>query len=387
MSESFDWPVNYPDPTKYKKQQLYRRVIFLFVVMFFCCASGILIGMLAQSARMSDNKEDIRAGGGDATLHPSNTPLSLSPSSSTAHPTIVAQKQIPTTSTQNQYQTFVILQEEANGQVLPLEAPLGMFGNFVIVPEGDRLYLWINSFQNKNLPRQGIEQRLESIDGLLWFNRKDTNLQQVDGDPYKYLTGLRTIIKQDNTYQGWEMYYYESSKGWADAIRYVTSSDGLNWQIHNQPTLRGAKWGQVLYANGVYQMWVHTNVDLRLYPSEREVLRFRISEQPGSGWGDWQFGGNVVSVDQVPLTTQHFVRYINGKYEIYYREDTRIYRAVGNDGISFTLEESVLDVAYFLPGVTIGTFAVETIRGDDRFYFTYRDASGKWGMVAAMPIH
>ena len=58
MSDSFDWPDNYPDPTEHKKQRVHRRVMFLLAVMLLCCAGGILVGMFVQSAWMSNNKED-----------------------------------------------------------------------------------------------------------------------------------------------------------------------------------------------------------------------------------------------------------------------------------------------------------------------------------------
>lgn len=391
MSDSFNWPDNYPDPTKHKKQRVYRRVMFLFALMLLCGMGGTLVGMFIQSARMSNNKENIQIESSREIAIPStDTPHSFTspqpiPTLPSSTPTLSGQYHVPTTTIQNTNMTFVILQEEKDGQILPLEPSFGRFGNFALLQEDKTFYLWLSSYQNKDLPRQGIEQRLESLDGLLWLNRTDTNLQQVDSNPRKHLTGMRSIVKQNGLYQGWEMYYYESSWGWADAVRYVTSVDGLNWQVHEQPALRGAKWVQVFYINDVYQMWASTNVDLHVYPNELEILRFRISEQPGTNWGDWQDGGIVVTVDNVPINTQYFVRYVNERYEIYYRDNSRIYRAVGMDGHTFLLEEGVLDVGDWLPEAKIGTFAVVTIQGSDRVYFSYYDALGKWGIAVAMP--
>src|SRR6185295_1335095 len=74
--------------------------------------------------------------------------------------------------------------------------------SFSIIKEGDTYYLWLasrlrTSVTNTNV---SIEQRFESKNGLVWCNRTNTNLSR--SDTYKYLLGLRNVIKSGSLYEG-----------------------------------------------------------------------------------------------------------------------------------------------------------------------------------------
>ena len=276
------------------------------------------------------------------------------------------------------YLTSTVLLEDVGGAVVELAPAFGGYLQyFTIMQEGDMYYMWLNS-NKRSLPRFGVEQRFQSQDGLVWSDRTNTNLALPGGDDYEYVAGIRSIIKEAATYEAWESYYYEHSQGWAYAMRYVTSSDGLDWQVIAQPTLIGTLSQNVMKQNGLYRMWARVDVDGEMYPNVPEDLRYRTSDTGGSGWGNWQTGGEQIwlngaatdrgisRVRQLPDST----------YELFYfHPDTgRIDLAVSTDGLSFqTLVIGLVDFDLVLPGWQIVMdFDVVPVGAEDWIYFTYK---------------
>ena len=225
-----------------------------------------------------------------------------------------------------QYDTATLLMEDLGGGTIVELSPINeRFGNFCILQEEDTYYLWIN---NIDYPHYGIEQRLESQDGLIWYNRTDTNLSGLVGS-YRRAEGLRTVIKNDEgIYEGWQQYYYESSIGWGHAHRYVTSTNGIAWTVVNQPALIGSVWANVIDVENTYHMWSTVSFDSSM-SSDPKPVRYRTSSSGGSGWGNWQTGGEVVTVDGQMLDNHMvFVRRLaNDTYQLFYN-DYRVRRGL-----------------------------------------------------------
>ncbi|MCL4299362.1 MAG: DUF11 domain-containing protein [Anaerolineae bacterium] len=286
------------------------------------------------------------------------------------------------------YGRAIPLLEEVGGsaiELLPAYAAIpstfqNKFGPFKILKEGDIYYLWIGSNVHKDsnysANPSSIEQRFESLNGLVWCNRTNTNLS-ISG-AYKYMWGLRSIIKNGNTYEGWEEYLYEVSAGWGQAIRYVTSTNGISWTVVNQPALVGSALVSVVNDKSMYEMWIRPDADSSFYNGSR-ALRYRTSSTPGSGWGNWQTGGiivkvidgtNIKEVDQ----RNRVRRFSDGTYELFYREGSYIKLATGTNGITFTTQISnLLDISQTLPitSLSLDDFDVVDVGGEDWFYLTY----------------
>ena len=283
------------------------------------------------------------------------------------------------------YGPAVILMEDIGGSIIEmLPAYAGTsnildirFFSFDILKEGDTYYLWLNSWVRAGAITDVFskEQRFESQDGLVWSNRTDTNLSH-QSTYYEYVHGLREIIKTGNSYEGWEQYYYEWTSGWGESVRYVTSNDGINWTVVNQPALIGARYQSVIKDGNTYKMWVRPDGDFQY--TGTTSLRYRTSTNGGAGWGHWQTGGALVTVDgNKEVSSQNRVRQLSDNtYQLFYREHPYIHMATSTDGIAFTTQITELlnldDVLVSALGDGyIIDFNVVDIEGEDWFYFTY----------------
>ena len=217
----------------------------------------------------------------------------------------------------------MVLQED-NGEVLidlgPEDlGPDSRPASFYIRQENDKYYMWLNTYKvGSGCP--DTDQLLESDDGLVWENRTDTNLE-VTGS-YKRTYGIGEVITDGTTYHGWGVYYYEWSAGWGSAIRYITSSNGITWNIINQPALIGAGNLSVIKNGSTYHLWATRSFDPNFYGGTY-ALRYRISTSPGTGWGHWQTGGTTAVVDGNEVTTRNRVRQQDDdSYQMFYVSGT-----------------------------------------------------------------
>ncbi|MGB0383675.1 MAG: FG-GAP-like repeat-containing protein [Ardenticatenaceae bacterium] len=271
------------------------------------------------------------------------------------------------------YRTATVLLEDLGGSTAEL-APAyteGAFKSFYIFKEENGYSLWVNNFNYRHPYYDSKEQKLESQDGLLWSNRTDTNLVR-DNARYRFLLGLRNVINNGNTYEGWEEYYYEWSSGWGFAVRYVTSVDGISWTVVNQPALTGGRYASVAKDSNTYRMWVEPDGDSN-YTNSRS-LRYRTSSAGGSGWGNWLTGGTLVQVDGEEVMYQNHVRQLSdSSYELFYLHGSQINVATSSDGINFTTQTiGLVDAGDFLDA-RFTDFAVVEVDGEDWFYFTNGD--------------
>jgi hypothetical protein len=253
------------------------------------------------------------------------------------------------------------------------------FGTFKILKEGDNFYLWIGSVVhiNGNLSNpSSVEQRFESRNSLVWCNRTNTNL--TNSGSYKLVWGLREVIKNGSTYEGWDEYYYEWSAGWGRAIRYVTSTNGINWNVVNQPALIGATSPSMIKQGSTYRMWQSPSADPGFHNGDWS-LRYRTSSNPGSGWGDWLTGGTIVKLDGINITptfdSPSRVRQLaDGSYQLFYQNGAHISLATSNNGISFTTQISnLLTLTQTLPPTYsyLLNFDIVDVGGEDWFYLLY----------------
>lgn len=283
----------------------------------------------------------------------------------------------------------LLLEDLGGGTTVELTPAHEGFGHFDILRDGDTNYLWVNS---DIYPSYGAEQRLESTDGLVWHNRTDTNLTGPSGT-YKRLEGLRTVIKENGIYEGWEQYYYEWSVGWGHAHRYVTSTNGITWTVVNHPALIGSIWADVIKDGNTYHMWATVDFDPGM-SSEPQILRHRTSTDGGTGWGDWRTGGEAVTVDgeELELSLVRVRQLPDDTYQLFYHayKDSQINLATSNDGIHFTTTvTNLLNLEDVLPpGVTFlhsKDFLVIDVNGEDWIYFTFRDQDNNDHIAVSRP--
>lgn len=269
---------------------------------------------------------------------------------------------------------------------------------FSILKEGDTYYLWIAS-RLKTGPSSlinTIEQRLESKNGLVWCNRTNTNLARTD--IYKYSLGPRTIIKNGGLYEGWDEYYYEWSVGWGYAVRYITSTNGITWTVANEPALIGTENSTVIKEGNIYRMWADPHGD-NSYKGSRS-LRYRTSINGGTGWGDWQTGGMLVSLDgqETGNGFSRVRRLADGTHQLFYFQNNSIHLATSTNGITFTTQISnFLNLTQILPITNVNPllwdFAVVDIGGEDWVYLSYCKTMSVIGrcidshMAVARPIY
>lgn len=298
--------------------------------------------------------------------------------------------------TSSDYLTATVLLEELeNGDLVELSPAQTdwWFDQFFILQEGITHTLWLNN-RYPTPPdgnRVAVEQRLQSIDGLIWKNRIDTNL--VDDAPdWHTLMGIRQVIKDDGTYHGWESVYYNSIDGmWALYIRYIYSSDGITWYIGNDPALESGREHTVIKEDDTYHMWVRIAGDSGY--TGPQMVRYRTSTQPGSGWGHWQTGGTAINVDGEEVRLPSRVRKLDdGTYQLFYRpyeaaNSQVINLATSDNGITFTLEISgLVNYPDLLPDFSSHPrFQVVDMNGEDWFYFAYLDTNGQGRMAVIHP--
>ena len=285
--------------------------------------------------------------------------------------------------TQPQYTTADVLLEDLGGPPVEL-LPANISGHnllrlFSILQDGGTYYMWLNTSDDlggSSWP--GVEQRFESQDGLVWQNRTTTNL--THNAAWKFAAGLRGIVKNGNTYQGWEQYHYEWSSGWGFAMRYVTSSDGINWTVVNEPGLIGTFYLSVIQDGATYRMWAHPHGDSN-FPGSRS-LRYRTSNSPGTGWGHWQTGGTEVNLDGTGNNLNRLTRVRQGPggtYELFYVAPLlHLNKAVSSDGINFTtVITGMIDFNEVMPTIASNQlldFQVVDVNGEDWIYFSYCEA-------------
>ncbi|MCB9422430.1 MAG: VWA domain-containing protein [Ardenticatenaceae bacterium] len=292
------------------------------------------------------------------------------------------------------YITSTMLLED-NGvsvqEIVPLGSDSGWeFGRFFILEEDNGFYLWLNNRNVTGGARIATEQRLESQDGLVWTNRLDTNLIDSTYD-YHVLHGIRQVIHDGDIYHGWESTYYNVVTSprymWIEGIRYITSTDGLIWNIVNQPALVDGKSQSLYKEAGNYLMWENPDGDSGYSGSEE--LRFRISSEPGAGWGDWLTGGTLVTIDgSITTESANRVRRLHdGTYQLFYLNGTQMNSAISADGIHFaTTTSNFLDMNVILPQyLLLWDFAVVDVGGEDWFYFTYKDTSDGCHIAVSRP--
>ncbi len=289
------------------------------------------------------------------------------------------------------YSTATLLLEDTGGRTVELSSTLDHLGRFSILVEGDTYYLWLNSEKREPLPYMGVEHRFESQDRLVWRNRAETNLAIEGGGSYKFVMGIRKVIKDGVIYEGWEEYFYEWSMGWAFAVRYITSTNGITWTAVNQPSLVGARWPEVIREGNTYHMWTRTDVDAS-HPEVPKALRYRSSTDGGSGWGHWLTGGYPVTVDGGALEELKAVSRVRqssdgNTFQLFYVNEDRIDMATSTNGITFTAQvTNVVDLALVLPDMQhVLDFEVVDFAGEDWFYFVYRDRDGVDHIAVSRP--
>lgn len=309
------------------------------------------------------------------------------------------------------YTSPITLAGQYYGQAIPLLEELGgstaellpafavvtnttqnKFGAFKILKEGNTYYLWIGSSVRQNgavASPSGVEQRFESRNGLVWCNRANTNLS-ISGS-YRYVWGLRDIVKTGSLYEGWDEYYYEWSAGWGLATRYVTSTNGISWTVVNQPALIGSHFINVVKEGSTYKMWQNPAADTRYY-NDNWSLRYRNSNTPGSGWGDWLNGATLITVDGATIMNtgalpNRIRRLADGTYQLLYLDRAHIHLATSTNGLTFATQVSnLLSISQTLPITNIGLldFDVTDVNGEDWFYLTY---CVEWGAIDCNNSH
>ena len=291
-----------------------------------------------------------------------------------------------------QYKTADVLLEDLGGppvELLPANiSSTNQFLHFAILEDGGTYYLWLNTSLHQDAVSQSnrpsVEQRFESQNGLIWRNRTDTNL--VRNEPFKYLMGLREVLKTGGLFEGWEHYYYESSSGWGVALRYVTSNDGITWTVVNDPALIGSHFLSVAKNGGNYELWAHPDGDGNF--TGDASIRYRTNTNPGSGWGNWLTGGTELDLDGTGDAPKSFTRVrktASNTYELFYLVTPQYHlnKAISTDGINFTtVVTNMIEFNTVMPTIVdniIRDFAVVDIGGEDWVYFTYCEARNSLG--------
>jgi hypothetical protein len=295
-------------------------------------------------------------------------------------PSLIPAQQI-TRTTWPAYGPATILLEDQGGslsELLPAYAD-GDFTTSYILKEGNSYYLWLGNVRHSGSAYDSIEQRFESEDGLVWRNRTNTNLALSDPS-WRFLFGLRHIIKDGPLYEGWEQYYYTVvSGGWAANVRYVTSTNGITWTVVNQSPMETAEHPSLIKEGGIYHIWANPDVDSAYDPDKN--LRYRTSSSGGSAWGHWKTGGTVINIDGSPWgqPPTRVRQGANGTYQLFYQTTSGINLATSTDGITFTTQVTdlvKLSDVFSTPVVTYRDFSVLDVQGQDLFYFAYEDAQG-----------
>jgi hypothetical protein len=303
---------------------------------------------------------------------------------------LIANQQI----TKPMYSTATLLLEDQGGVITDLLPAYinGSFGSFYILKEGDIYYLWLNSVYRNGATINSITQRFESQDGPVWRNRTNTNLAMYSTS-WRWLGGPRHVIKDGPLYEAWEFYFYEwVSGGWAVAIRYVTSTNGLTWTVVNQPALQTGTNPSVLKEGSTYHMWAGPDVDVAYDPDKR--VRYRTSSSGGTGWGHWKNDGAIISLDGGPLewypwpAPTRVRRVADGTYQLFYIGASGVNLATSTEGITFTTQiTNLINFSEVLStSFSMGDFLMVDVQGEDWFYFTYGDTAG-FHIAVARPIH
>ncbi|MCB8923178.1 MAG: PKD domain-containing protein [Ardenticatenaceae bacterium] len=287
----------------------------------------------------------------------------------------------------------LLLERLPNGDLTELVPPLPQwqFRYMSILPENDAWRMWLNNQYHSPGQRVAVEQYLESEDGIIWSNRTDTNL--IDSIPdYHVLYGIRSVIKSGDIYQGWESTYYNVVDGmWVRRIRYITSTNGLDWQVVTPEIIASAGAFTVNRDENIYEMWAPPYGDSGYTGSQS--LRYRISAFPDGDWGDWETGGSLVLVDGDEVIRETRVRKLtDGTYEMFYRpvmSSTQVNLAVSIDGFNFTTTiTNLVDLASILPDFSLyRDMFVLDVNGEDWFYFTYIDIENQGRIAVAKPTY
>ena len=299
-------------------------------------------------------------------------------------PSLTPAQQI-TRTTWPAYGPVTILLEDQGGSVAELSFthPDNFLTSFSILKEGSIYYLWLNNVNNISTGNyDSVEQRFESEDGLVWHNRMNTNLA-IKSTYWKFVEGLRAVIKDGPLYEGWEQCHYSVISGWwAHYTRYITSTDGISWTVVNEMPTETAIFPSLVKEGGIYHIWTRPEVDSRYDPDKR--IRYRTSSSGGSSWGNWKTGGTLISIDGSPGSEQSRVRQMaDGTYQFFYRTASGINLATSMDGINFTTQ--ITDLVKF-SAVGIWDFFVLDVQGEDWFYFAYEDAQGDH-IAVSRPIY
>ncbi|MBE2198790.1 MAG: PKD domain-containing protein, partial [Anaerolinea sp.] len=262
-----------------------------------------------------------------------------------------------------------------------------IFDAMFILPEDEHFTMWVS---NRNITVGGqtsVEQYLESQDGLVWTNRTNTNL--IDNTPdYHFLGAIRQVIYDQGIYEGWESKYHNVVNGmWVRTIRYITSTNGIDWQIVTPSIIASAGPPfNLAKSDGLYEMWTHPYGDSN-YTGTRS-LRYRTSATPNSDWGHWQTGGTLVLIDGAEVQPMTYLRKLpDGTYQLFYVTGSYVHSAISNDGINFTATgTNLFNFEEILPDYGVHrSFVVVDVNGEDWFYFNYRDTSGQGKLAVVRP--
>lgn len=287
----------------------------------------------------------------------------------------------------NYVTSSILLEDDGAGNIEEISVPLERMGKFSLVHDGEKFYLWQNTHTNQR-PRVDFIHMLESEDGITWSNRQNTDLEVLNDNGFRYLRGLDTVIKNDDGFEGWGIYYYESTLGWAMAIRYVTSEDGVDWTVVSQPSQIGGSHVEMIKIDDDYHNWSKLDVDSRLNPNFEERMQYRTSTLPNAGWGDWQTGGIDITIDGNTTVNQVAVKRndIEG-FNLFELSEESIRLAYSDNGYEFTTQiEELVDLDIILPNrKNIVDFEAVAVEGETWFYFVYRDQDERYRFALSRP--
>lgn len=292
------------------------------------------------------------------------------------------------------YSPAVPIMEIVDGEAVEIFPTLNYFSDFSVIENEGQLMLWLNDQANSiDFPRDGSDFRYTSEDGVTWQGRVEMTPKIDNYNGYVRSMGIHEVQLIDGVYHAWrdylsENYVHNGQYGWANALQYMTSTNGTEWTIEAQPALIGNRHSNVLLEDGIFHMWSRLDFDKQIFRDEPETYRYRTSSDPGSGWGDWYDGGQLLLIDDLPVDGRMRVRWgLDSRFEAFHRmlDSDAIYRATSSDGVSFTTQESIICLSDILPdNAFFSNFDVVNMNGEDWFFILYR---GGLPIDGHLPVH